>query len=309
MEYPLTNSKFVEIELEEEITTEQEKYPLSSRRPALGCFVYFRGFLFGRKCHSTARLNGKTVVITGGNTGIGKETALDLASRGAKVIIACRDVQKGYETVNDISEKVQKPDVVVKRLDLASFASIKSFAQDVLENEPYIHILINNAGVAACPKSLTEDGYEMQFGVNHLGHFLLTHLLLDRIKASVPARIINVSSIAHIYLSQLSVCRICIVLNFLLGKYQKTYWLNLLSGLLEFKPRPVKVKKLSPKANRESPKRLPKKRRSKSLPKVIPRTKKSIKSPIKLKRPSKVRKVSRKRKRKSPKRLPEAKKR
>ncbi|XP_055951030.1 retinol dehydrogenase 11-like isoform X1 [Argiope bruennichi] len=199
MEYPLTNSKFVEIELEEEITTEQEKYPLSSRRPALGCFVYFRGFLFGRKCHSTARLNGKTVVITGGNTGIGKETALDLASRGAKVIIACRDVQKGYETVNDISEKVQKPDVVVKRLDLASFASIKSFAQDVLENEPYIHILINNAGVAACPKSLTEDGYEMQFGVNHLGHFLLTHLLLDRIKASVPARIINVSSIAHIY--------------------------------------------------------------------------------------------------------------
>ncbi|KAF8774271.1 Retinol dehydrogenase 13 like protein [Argiope bruennichi] len=161
-------------------------------------FIYARGFIFGRKCHSTARLNGKTVIVTGGNTGIGKETVLDLASRGAKVILACRDVQKGYEAVMDISEKVIKPNLVVNRLDLASFASIKSFAQDDLENEPYIHILINNAGVAALPKSLTEDGYEMQFGVNHLRHFLLTHLLLDRIKASAPARIINVPSIAHI---------------------------------------------------------------------------------------------------------------
>ncbi|XP_055949854.1 retinol dehydrogenase 13-like [Argiope bruennichi] len=161
-------------------------------------FIYARGFIFGRKCHSTARLNGKTVIVTGGNTGIGKETVLDLASRGAKVILACRDVQKGYEAVKDISDKIRKPNLVVKRLDLASFASIKSFAQNVLENEPYIHILINNAAVGICPKSLTEDGYELQFGVNHLGHFLLTHLLLDRIKASAPARIINVSSIGHI---------------------------------------------------------------------------------------------------------------
>ncbi|GFT80951.1 retinol dehydrogenase 13 [Nephila pilipes] len=166
---------------------------------AVGFYVYFRGFLFGRKCQSNAKLNGKTVIITGGNTGIGKETALDLASRGAKVIIACRDIEKGNAAVKDICKSVNKPILEVKQLDLASFASIKRFADDVLENERYIHILINNAGVAACKKSNTEDGFEMQFGVNHLGHFLLTNLLLERIKASAPARIVNVASIAHVY--------------------------------------------------------------------------------------------------------------
>ncbi|GIX99922.1 hypothetical protein CDAR_26771 [Caerostris darwini] len=157
--------------------------------------------MFGRKCRSNAKLTDKTVIITGGNAGIGKETVQDLAARGAKVIIACRDVEKGAEAVKDINKVVNKPNLVVKHLNLASFTSIKNFAQDILESEPFIHILINNAGVAACPKSSTDDGFEMQFGVNHLGHFLLTNLLLDRLKASAPARIVNVSSLAHMICS------------------------------------------------------------------------------------------------------------
>ncbi|GFR02941.1 hypothetical protein TNCT_257571 [Trichonephila clavata] len=165
----------------------------------LGFYVYFRGFVHGRKCQSNAKLKGKTVIITGANTGIGKETALDLASRGAKVIIACRNIEKGNAAVKDICKSVTKPNLVVKQLDLASFASIKKFSEDILENERYIHILINNAGLAGCKWSETEDGFEMQFGVNHLGHFLLTNLLLDRIKESAPARIVNVSSVAHIF--------------------------------------------------------------------------------------------------------------
>ncbi|GIY96782.1 hypothetical protein CEXT_560041 [Caerostris extrusa] len=115
--------------------------------------------------------------------------------------IACRDIEKGAEAVKDINKVVNKPNLVVKHLNLASFTSIKNFAQDILENEPFIHILINNAGVAACPKSSTDDGFEMQFGVNHLGHFLLTNLLLDRLKVSAPARIVNVSSLAHMICS------------------------------------------------------------------------------------------------------------
>lgn len=163
-----------------------------------GCCIYARGHFFGRKCRSSALLTGKTVLITGGNTGIGKETALNLASRGAKVIIACRDTEKGNQAAEDIKEKVPEANIFVNHLDLGSFASVRKFSEEILKREPYIHILINNAGVAGCPKSQTEDGFEMQFGVNHLGHFLLTTLLLDRIKASAPARIINLSSLAHI---------------------------------------------------------------------------------------------------------------
>ncbi|XP_035215987.1 retinol dehydrogenase 12-like isoform X2 [Stegodyphus dumicola] len=164
-----------------------------------GFLIYLRGFVFSRKCRSTALLHGKTVLITGGNTGIGKETALDLAGRGAKVIIACRDVEKGNDAVEEIQQKVPDANIIVKHLDLASLRSIRKFAEDILHSEPFIHILINNAGIAGCPKSKTEDGFEMQFGVNHLGHFLLTNLLLERIKVSSPARIVNVSSLAHIF--------------------------------------------------------------------------------------------------------------
>ncbi|XP_076306476.1 retinol dehydrogenase 11-like isoform X3 [Tachypleus tridentatus] len=165
-------------------------------RKWIGLFM-FRRWLGGGICKSTARLDGKTVVITGGNTGIGKVTALELAKRGAHVVIACRDTTKGEMAVQEIKRVVPNGNIVTFSLDLSSLQSVHTFATKLLRSEPRIHILINNAGVACCPQWKTEDGFEMQLGVNHLGHFLLTLLLLDCLKKSAPARIINVSSVAH----------------------------------------------------------------------------------------------------------------
>ena len=151
----------------------------------------------GVPCRSKQRLDGKTVIITGGNTGIGREVALDLAQRGGRVIIACRDLIKGEAAQKEIIESSGNKNVILKKLDLASMKSIRDFASDVLAEEPHIDILICNAGVMFTPYKLTEDGFELQFGVNHLGHFYLTHLLLDRIKESTPSRIVVVASIAH----------------------------------------------------------------------------------------------------------------
>ncbi|XP_078092487.1 retinol dehydrogenase 12-like [Mustelus asterias] len=146
---------------------------------------------------SSHRLDDKIVLITGANTGIGKETARDLARRGPLVIMACRDVEKGEVTAKEIMEETGNNLLVVKRLDLADTKSIREFAQQVNEEYQHLDILINNAGVMMCPYSKTADGFELQFGVNHLGHFLLTYLLIDLIKRSSPSRIINVSSHAH----------------------------------------------------------------------------------------------------------------
>ncbi|XP_062907355.1 retinol dehydrogenase 12 isoform X2 [Mobula hypostoma] len=151
----------------------------------------------GGVCTSNARLHGKTVVITGANTGIGKETARDLAQRGARVILACRDLTKAEAAAQDIREDTGNKQVIVRELDLANTRSIYQFAENIVKEEKVLNILINNAGVMMCPFMKTSDGFEMQFGVNHLGHFLLTFLLLDLLKNSSPARIINVSSLAH----------------------------------------------------------------------------------------------------------------
>ena len=151
----------------------------------------------GGRCHSTKSLKGKTVVITGANTGIGKETAVDLAKRGARIIIGCRNMEKGKEALKEIQERSGSTDVFLEKLDLASLDSVRKFADNILKNERRLDILINNAGVAGCPHQKTEDGFEMQFGTNHLGHFLLTMLLLDRLERSAPSRIINVSSNRH----------------------------------------------------------------------------------------------------------------
>ncbi|XP_038621873.1 retinol dehydrogenase 12-like [Tachyglossus aculeatus] len=159
---------------------------------------YGRKYFAGGVCRSTARLHGKVVVITGANTGIGKETAKDLARRGARVIIACRDVLKGESAASEIRAGTGNQQVLVRRLDLADTKSIRAFADRFLAEEKQLHILINNAGVMMCPYSKTADGFEMHLGVNHLGHFLLTHLLLGRLKESAPARVVNVSSLAHI---------------------------------------------------------------------------------------------------------------
>ncbi|XP_068675242.1 retinol dehydrogenase 13-like [Montipora foliosa] len=171
--------------------------PLSSLAAAAGGIFLLRNYFSGGVCRSEAKLDGKTVIVTGANTGIGRETALDLAGRGARVILACRNVPKAQEVADEILKKTGNSKVLVKELDLASLKSVRNFARDINETEERLDILINNAGIMRCPYWKTEDGFEMQLGVNHLGHFLLTNLLLDLLQRSQPSRIINVSSLAH----------------------------------------------------------------------------------------------------------------
>ncbi|XP_075936925.1 retinol dehydrogenase 12, like isoform X1 [Anarhichas minor] len=146
---------------------------------------------------SAERLDDRTAIITGANAGIGKETAIDLAKRGAKVIMACRDMERGQAAVKEVVEISGSEHVVCMKLDLADSKSIREFAEAINTGEPKLNLLINNAGVMVCPYGKTADGFEMQIGVNHFGHFLLTHLLIDLIKRSAPARIVTVSSMAH----------------------------------------------------------------------------------------------------------------
>ncbi|CAL1597277.1 unnamed protein product [Knipowitschia caucasica] len=153
--------------------------------------------LFRASWSSPQRLDEKTVLITGANTGIGKETAIDLAKRGARIIMACRDIERGQAALKEVIEASANPNVACMKLDLSDTNSIREFADSFNKGEEKLNILINNAGVMVCPYGKTADGFEMQIGVNHMGHFLLTFLLLDLIKKSAPARIINVSSMAH----------------------------------------------------------------------------------------------------------------
>ncbi|XP_072015689.1 retinol dehydrogenase 11-like [Amphiura filiformis] len=163
----------------------------------IGGYVLLRLYLARGVCTSQARLDGKTVIITGANTGIGKETARDLAARGARVILACRDVGKAQKAADYVKESTGNENIIIRKLDLASLASVRQFAKEILEEESRLDILINNAGIMMCPQWETEDGFEMQMGTNHFGHFLLTMLLLDLIKKSAPSRIINLSSLGH----------------------------------------------------------------------------------------------------------------
>ena len=161
-------------------------------------YQLIRIYVVGGICTCNVKMDGKTVIITGANAGIGKETALDLAKRGARVIMACRDLKRSEAALNDIVERTGSKKVVLKQLDLASMKSIRKFAEDINKNEPELHVLINNAGVGCLPQlERTEDGFEMIMGVNHLGHFLLTNLLLDLLKKSSPSRIVVVSSMSH----------------------------------------------------------------------------------------------------------------
>ncbi|XP_019878446.2 retinol dehydrogenase 13-like [Aethina tumida] len=154
-----------------------------------------------KMCNSTARLDGKTAVITGSNTGIGKETAQDFYQRGCRVIMACRNLQKANDAVEDIKSKCKDKtnlgELIVTEVDVSNLQSVRKCAQHLLDTEQRIDLLINNAGVMAIPQSKTVDGFEMQFGTNHLGPFLFTLLLLPRIIRSKPARIVMVSSVAH----------------------------------------------------------------------------------------------------------------
>lgn len=135
---------------------------------------------------------GRVAIVTGANTGLGFETARMLAARGATVVLAVRDVEKGRQAAARITG-----DVTVQALDLASLDSIRSAATDLRAAHPRIDLLINNAGVMYTPKQTTADGFELQFGTNHLGHFALTGLLLDRLLPVPGSRVVTVSSTGH----------------------------------------------------------------------------------------------------------------
>lgn len=142
-------------------------------------------------------LTGRHAIVTGANAGIGRETARVLALRGASVTMACRNLEKAEAARDAIlaaSSRIGKDQLEVMRLDLGELAQVRDFATAFLATNRPIHLLINNAGVMLPDRRETADGFEAHFGVNHLGHFLLTQLLQERILASAPARIVNVSS-------------------------------------------------------------------------------------------------------------------
>ena len=144
--------------------------------------------------HSMA---GRTCMITGATSGIGRVTAIELARMDAEVVMVCRDRSRADETVTAIRKSNPTAKVDVMLADLSSQEAIRQTARDYLATSRPLHVLINNAGVVNLHRSLTGDGIETVFAVNHLAYFLFTHLLLDRLKASAPARIVNVASDAH----------------------------------------------------------------------------------------------------------------
>lgn len=140
---------------------------------------------------------GRTAVVTGANTGLGLETAAALAAQGARVVLAVRNLGKGKEAVDRITTATPGADVALQELDLGSLASVREAAAQLRATHDRIDLLINNAGVMYPPKSTTADGFEMQFGTNHLGHFALTGLLLDRLLPVPGSRVVTVSSVGH----------------------------------------------------------------------------------------------------------------
>jgi NAD(P)-dependent dehydrogenase (short-subunit alcohol dehydrogenase family) len=144
-------------------------------------------------------LKGKVVVMTGGTAGLGKETVRELAAKDATIHVLARDLTKAERVIGEIRTSTGNQDIHIHRADLSNFETIRAFAKKFLETKSPIHLLINNAGLGNEVKKVTVDGNEETMQANHLSHFLLTNLLLDRIKESAPSRIINVSSIGHTF--------------------------------------------------------------------------------------------------------------
>lgn len=142
-------------------------------------------------------LKGKNVIITGANSGIGFEVAKKFAENNARVIMACRDLEKGGEAKEKIEENIEESEIEVRKLDLADLSSIKKFTKEYKANNDKLDVLCNNAGVMAIPRQETKDGFEKQFGVNHLGHFALTAHLIPVLKEAEESRVVTQSSGLH----------------------------------------------------------------------------------------------------------------
>ena len=142
-------------------------------------------------------MSGKVVLITGGTTGLGKESARALGAAGATVIITARSEEKGQVAVAQLSELVPQGDFSFEVMELSSLDSVRSFTDRFLATHDRLDVLLANAGIMAVPYGKTDDGFELQFGTNHLGHFVLVNRLLPLLKASAPSRIVNLSSAGH----------------------------------------------------------------------------------------------------------------
>ena len=139
-------------------------------------------------------MTGRVCIVTGANSGIGKAIVRRLASLDATVVMACRSLERGEAARRELDAVTGNPKLAVLRVDLASLRSVRAFAEAFASRYPKLHVLVNNAGIYTSRRVLTEDGVESTFQTNHLGHFLLTNLLLDTIRASAPSRIVNVAS-------------------------------------------------------------------------------------------------------------------
>lgn len=170
---------------------------------AIGAVLFLVGFHLYlvsclRMCTSKARMNGKTVIITGCTSGIGKETLKDLANRGARIIMACRNLDAANKLKDEIVKETSNDNIVVRKLDVSSFRSVREFAQRINQEESKLDVLIHNAGTAETfTKKVSEDGLELTMATNHFGPFLLTHLLIDLLKRSKPSRVVVIASIMH----------------------------------------------------------------------------------------------------------------
>jgi len=142
-------------------------------------------------------MQGKVVVVTGSNVGIGFETAVGVAALGATTVLACRNQAKAEVAAREVTQRTWNDDVHVVPLDLADLASVRKAAEDIGARWDRLDVLVNNAGGTWSERTLTAQGFEYTFGVNHLGHFALTDLLLDRLRSGAPSRIVNVTSVGH----------------------------------------------------------------------------------------------------------------
>ena len=140
---------------------------------------------------------GRVAIVTGSNIGLGYETAIGLAQKEMKVVMACRNLAKAEKAKSKILKRVPHADLAILQLDLSSLKAVRAFAKSFNTQYDRLDLLINNAGLLAPPHTLTEDGFELQMGVNYFGHFLLTKLLMDKLEATPDARVVTLSSIAH----------------------------------------------------------------------------------------------------------------